>query len=191
MSLPIVHYNSPILRKKGEKISVFNAELEILASMMIATMHDARGIGLAAQQVGKALQFFVVDLRDSEAEFSYELDGVRPPLDLIMPMAFANPKVTVLKGTPDDVYEEGCLSFPEIRGDVTRPNAISITYQDVHGVGHTLRCDGLFSRCIQHETDHVNGVLFTDRMDKKTRSTLDEAIKALAKKTRDEEPPTP
>lgn len=156
---------------------------------MVEAMHTAMGIGLAAQQVGKALQLFVVDLRESEAEFIYELDGAKPPLELIMPMAFVNPKVTVVKGSEENVYEEGCLSFPEIRGDVVRPTAIVCTYQDIHGVGHTLKCDGLFSRCIQHENDHINGVLFTDRMDKKTRASLDEAIKALAKKTREEETP--
>ena len=189
MSLPIVHYNSPILRKKGEKVVAFNAELEALANDMVEAMHNAMGIGLAAQQVGKALQLFVVDLRESEAEFSYELDGVRPPLELIMPMTFANPKVSVIKGTDEDVYEEGCLSFPEIRGDVVRPKAISVTYQDTAGISHTLKCDGLFSRCIQHENDHINGVLFTDRMDKKVRAGLEDAIKALAKKTREEETP--
>ena len=79
MSLAIVHYNSPILRKKGEKVAVFNTELQHLAGDMIDAMHNARGIGLAAQQVGKALQLFVVDLLESDAEFSWELDGRARP----------------------------------------------------------------------------------------------------------------
>ena len=81
--------------------------------------------------------------------------------------------------------EEGCLSFPHIRGDVARPDAITVTYQDETGTAHTLKADGLFSRCVQHEADHLNGVLFIDRMDKKARGAIDDAVKALAKETRD------
>jgi peptide deformylase len=184
MSLPIVHYNDPVLRKKGEKITVFDAALLKLANQMVASMHTAEGIGLAAQQVGRALQLCVLDLTPSEADFTWELDGAKPPLDLIMPMAMANPKITPMVGTDELVYEEGCLSFPKIRGDVVRPDAITVTYQDEQGGSHTLRCDGLLSRCVQHEADHLNGVLFIDRMTKKVRATVDDAVKALAKETR-------
>jgi peptide deformylase len=186
MSLAIVHYNSPILRKKGEKVAVFNAELQHLAGDMIDAMHNAHGIGLAAQQVGKALQLFVVDLLESDAEFSWELDGARPPLELFMPMVIINPKVTPEKGTAEKVYEEGCLSFPDIRGDVVRPDTITCKYVDENNVPHILRCNGLFARCIQHENDHINGVLFTDRMDKKVKAALKPEIDALAKQTLEE-----
>ena len=101
-----------------------------------------------------------------------------------MPMAMTNPKITPMAGTDELVYEEGCLSFPKIRGDIVRPDAITVTYQDENGVPHTLRCDGLLSRCVQHEADHLNGVLFIDRMEKKVRATVEDAIKALAKETR-------
>ena len=184
MSLPIVRYNAPILRKKGEKVTVFDAALAELASAMFASMRKAEGIGLAAQQVGRALQLSVVDLRPAEAEFNWELDGAKPPLDLFMPMVLANPKIKAVPGTDELIYEEGCLSFPKIRGDVVRPDAITVSYQDERGVPHTLRGDGLLSRCIQHEADHLNGVLFIDRMDKKARAAVDEAVKALAKETR-------
>lgn len=184
MSLPIVRYNDPILRKKGAPVVVFDQALRLLGEQMVATMHAAHGIGLAAQQIGRAVQLCVVDLRETEAEFSWKLDGVSPPLELIMPMLLANPVVAVTRGTTDTVLEEGCLSFPEIRGDVTRPDAISVKFQDGHGVPHTLECTGLLSRCIQHEVDHLNGVLFIDRMTKKIRAGLDDAIKALAKETR-------
>jgi peptide deformylase len=184
MSLRIVHYNEPVLRTKGEKVTVFDAALGRLAAEMIDAMHDAGGIGLAAQQVGRALQFCVVDMRESDAEFSWELDGAKPPLDLFMPLALANPVISVVPGTPETVYEEGCLSFPKIRGDVTRPDAIVVKFQDERGVPHILKCDGLFSRCIQHEVDHLNGVLFIERMDKKTRTALDEDVKALARETK-------
>jgi peptide deformylase len=184
MSLPIVHYNAPILRKKGEKVTVFDAALSELAYTMIDSMRAAEGIGLAAQQIGRALQLCVVDLRPAEAEFNWELDGAKPPLDLFMPMVVANPKIKPLPGTDELIYEEGCLSFPKIRGDVVRPDAVTVNFQDEHGVPHTLRGDGLLSRCIQHEADHLNGVLFIDRMDKKARAAVDEAVKALAKETR-------
>jgi peptide deformylase len=184
MSLQIVHYNEPILRVKGEKVTEFDTALAKLTREMIETMHEAAGIGLAAQQVGRALQLCVVDVRDAEAEFTWELDGARPPLDLFMPMIIANPHVTVQAGVPETIYEEGCLSFPGIRGDVARRDAITVKFQDERGVPHTLRCDGLLARCIQHEVDHLHGVLFIERMDRKTRAAIDDAVKVLARETR-------
>jgi peptide deformylase len=185
MPLRIVHFNDPILRKKGGNITAFDSTLPALAADMVDTMHAAGGIGLAAQQIGQALQLCVVDIRTSDPDFTWELDGAKPPLDLFMPMTLVNPKVTVVPDTDEYLAEEGCLSFPEIRGDVPRPDAIVVTYHDERGVPHTLKCDGLLARCIQHEVDHLNGVLFIDRMPKKVRSRIDDAVKALAKQTRE------
>ena len=184
MSLRIVHYNEAVLRTKGEKVIAFDASLAQLAAEMVETMHAAAGIGLAAQQIGRALQLCVVDLRESEADFAWELDGARLPLDLFMPLVLANPQITVERATAETVFEEGCLSFPKIRGDVVRPDAITVKFHDERGVPHLLKCDGLFSRCIQHEVDHLNGVLFIERMDKKTRAEIDDAVKSLAKETK-------
>ena len=184
MALRIVHYNNPVLRTKGEKVNAFDAALARFAEDMIDAMHEAGGIGLAAQQVGRAIQLCVVDLRESEAEFTWELDGAKPPVDLFMPLVMVNPKIKFATGTPKTIYEEGCLSFPKIRGDVERPDAIIADFQDESGVPHVLKCDGLFSRCIQHEVDHLNGVLFIDRMDKKTRNVIDDEVKALARETK-------
>ena len=186
MLLPIVHYNNPVLRKKGAKIQAFDTGLAKLAEDMLETMHAAGGIGLAAQQVGRPLQLFVADLRESQAEFDWELDGVRPPRDLFMPLVVVNPVVSVADDTPEEAVEEGCLSFPEIRGDVKRPIRITARYQDTAGVPHVLRCDGLLARCIQHETDHVNGVLFIERMTREARAEIDEDVRALARRTREE-----
>jgi peptide deformylase len=183
MPLPIVHYDDPILRKKGEKVKNFDAVLAQLAAEMVETMHDAGGIGLAAQQVGRALQLCVVDLRDVHAEFSWRLDGAQPPLELFMPMIIVNPKITP-EPLAEATSEEGCLSFPNIRGDVARPELIVVKFHDEHGTPHTLHCDGLFARCIQHEADHLNGVLFIDRMDKKILAKLEPAISELKKQTR-------
>jgi peptide deformylase len=184
MALPIVHYNDPVLRKKGVKIAAFDDALAQLSRDMIATMHVAGGIGLAAQQIGRALQLCVVDLSVADWDFSWELDGSKPPLELFMPMVLVNPEVKKLP-SDETVYEEGCLSFPKIRGDVVRPDAISVKFQDIQGTPHVLTCDGMFARCIQHEYDHLQGVLFIDRMEKKVRTKIDRVVKDLAQSTRD------
>jgi peptide deformylase len=184
MSLEIVHYNDPVLRKKGEKITVFDDALSSFAAQMVNTMHEAHGIGLAAQQVGRAVQVCVVDLRVAEVDFDWKIDGARTPLELIMPMVIVNPRITVAKKTPTLSSEEGCLSFPEIRGDVERAESITAKFQDQAGLPHVLECTGLFARCMLHEVDHLNGILFIDRMDDAVRATVDEAVKALAKSTK-------
>jgi peptide deformylase len=184
MSLEIVHYNDPVLRQKGEKITVFDDALAAFAEQMIETMHMAGGIGLAAQQVGRAIQLTVIDLRAAEADFDWKLDGKKTPLELFMPLVVVNPKLTIARKAPKDVSEEGCLSFPEIRGNVERADALSAKFNDQAGHPHTLECTGLFARCVQHEVDHLNGILFIDRMDKEARAGVDEAVKALAKRTK-------
>ncbi len=183
MVLPIVHYNDPLLRKKGVPVATHDAALRRLADNMVDTMHEAAGIGLAAQQIGQALLLCVVDLRDTEAEFDWVLDGAHPPLEIIMPMVITNPVVAAVP-EPATKYEEGCLSFPGIRGEVMRPDEITVKYQDEQGTPHVLHCNGLFARCIQHEADHINGVLFIDRMDKSVLAVIDPELKALKKATR-------
>lgn len=184
MPLKIVRFNESVLRKKGAKVTVFDAALGKLADEMIDTMHAAEGIGLAAQQIGQAIQLCVVDLRPSEAEFDWEYDGARPPLELFMPLILVNPELAIVP-EPTTVYEEGCLSFPEIRGDVVRPDEITVKFQDTAGHKHVLRCNGLLSRCVQHEVDHLNGVLYIDRMEKDVVAAIDPELKALKKATRE------
>ena len=186
MPLPIVHYSNPILRKKGAKIAVFDTALAHFAEEMIDTMHLAEGIGLAAQQVGRAIQLCVVDVRAGEWDYAWELDGAKPPRDIFMPFVAVNPQITPVPGTRSVLFEEGCLSFPGIRGDVARPDAIIAVYQDQFGTSHTLRCTGMLARCIQHEVDHLNGTLFIDRMEKKARQAVEPAVRELAKQTREE-----
>lgn len=183
MVLPIVRYDSEVLHKKGAPVTAFDAALSQLANDMVETMHAAAGIGLAAQQIGRAMQFFVMDLREVQSQFSWELDGRHPPLDLIMPMAVANPKLTIVPAG-EQTAEEGCLSFPGIHGDVERPFAVRMEFDDVHGQRHSLLCDGLLARCVQHETDHVNGVLFTERMTKAMLTGIDAQLKQLKRETK-------
>jgi len=184
MSLEIVHYNDPVLRTKGEKVTVFDAELASFTDLMINAMHEAHGIGLAAQQVGRAIQMCVIDLRETEADFDWIIDGKKTPLGVFMPMVLVNPKVTVAKDTPTELAEEGCLSFPEIRAEVVRATEVTAKFQDAYGHPHVLQCNGLFARCVLHEVDHLNGVLFIDRMDKAAKATIKDLVDELAKQTK-------
>jgi peptide deformylase len=180
----ITHYGESVLTSKGAPVTVFDESLVDLADEMLDTMYEANGIGLAAQQIDLAIQLCVVDVApdSGEVDFDYELDGKRPPIDLIMPMALVNPVIRqVSKET--DVMEEGCLSFPDIRGDVTRPTGIVVDYQDMEGGHHQLRCNGILARCIQHEVDHLNGILFIERMDSRTRKQIKASVKALKDQT--------
>jgi peptide deformylase len=185
MALRITQYEEPILRKKGKDVTAFDNTLRVLVQQMIETMDEANGIGIAAQQVGRDLQLCIVDVSECEEDFDYLLDGRRPPLDLFMPLAMANPKVEFMD-EGSTVYEEGCLSFPDIRGSIERPQAVRVKYQDTDGNAHVLVCDGIFARCVQHEVDHLNGILFIDRMDKKTLRKLEPKLKKLRETTAEE-----
>jgi len=185
MTLSIVKYGEKVLRQKGVPVSQFDSQLKQLSSDMLIAMEAAEGIGLAAQQIGKALQFCVVDVPDHpEHPMVCILDGKPLSPSLLMPMSLANP---VVKTLPSDefYYEEGCLSFPGINGDVARPERIEVSYQDLDGVAHTLECDGLLARCIQHEADHLNGVLFIDRMEKPTYAEIKKEVQSLKQETLD------
>lgn len=187
MILRVTQYGEPILRKVGEPITEFNESLAELANNMVETMYDEEGIGLAAQQIDEALQICVVDVRPpegAEVPFQYSFDGKQPPLDLIMPMAIVNPKVTIID-TTEDVYEEGCLSFPGVTGKVTRPIGVRCEFQDTEGNPHVLEADGLLGRCVLHEVDHLNGKLFTDLMDKRDLKKNESKIKKLKRASRD------
>ena len=187
MLLRVTQYGEPILRKVGTAITKFDADLAQLADDMVDTMYDEEGIGLAAQQIGKAIQLFVLDVRPPEGEqpaFDYRFDGKQPPLDLIMPMAVANPKVSIIDSS-EDVYEEGCLSFPDVRGKVTRPIGVRCEFQDTEGNSHILDATGLLGRCILHESDHLNGELFIDKMDKRDLQRMTPRIKKIKRGSRD------
>ena len=169
MERALTYYGSPVLREKGETVETFDSDLKSLASDMIETMYAEEGIGLAAQQIGITQQICVVDVRppqESEIHFNYSYDGKSTPLDLFMPLVIINPEVEITDST-ESLYQEGCLSFPNILGNVSRAIAILCQFQDTDGHSHTLEADGLLARCILHEVDHLNGVLFIDSMEKR------------------------
>jgi peptide deformylase len=184
MSLRLRYFGDPVLRQSGRKIEKFDDQLASLSQEMIEVMRESDGIGLAAQQVGIAEQFCVMDVPEHpDYPILCVLDGKALSPSLLMPMSLANPVVSPL---PSDeyYYEEGCLSFPGINADVARPEKISVSYQDMDGIAHTLECDGLLARCIQHEVDHLNGVLFIDRMEKETYAEIKKEVQSLKKETK-------
>ena len=183
MTLKIRYFGDPVLKEAGQKVEEFGPELARLSIDMLELMHQSEGIGLAAQQIGKALQFFVADVPDHpDYPITCILDGKPLSPSLIMPLSMANP---VVKPLPSDeyYYEEGCLSFPGINADVARPERILVTYKDLDGIEHILECDGLLARCIQHEVDHLNGILFIDRMEKRTYAEIKKEVQVLKKQT--------
>lgn len=180
--LRIVNYPEPVLRAKGAPVREFGAPLRRTAEAMLATMREAKGLGLAAPQVGLSIQFFVVDV--SREPEPVELDG-KPVADAstLMPMAFANAEVDILPGEPE-LVEEGCLSFPGVRGDVPRVERCAVRFRDLEGAPRTLVCSGLLARCIQHEHDHCQGVLFIDRMTGPHRLRVESKLKRLVRDLR-------
>jgi len=171
MILEIVKYGHPVLRQKGARIESINAEIKKLAADMLETMHANKGVGLAAQQIGRALQLTVLDVRDVTERPSWlERDGQPAEVNAFMPLILINPEI---KPQGDLVAgPEGCLSFPELFGDIPRPETVEVRALNEKGKPVEFRCGGLLARAIQHEVDHLNGILFIDRMDKATKEEL-------------------
>ncbi len=173
-------YGDPVLRAVGEPVREFGAPLRTLGDAMLRAMKTAKGIGLAAPQVGLSLQLFVMDVHDED--FAPVLDGKERRPEDIMPMLLANATVTVPAGDPD-TYAEGCLSFPGITGDVERVERAIVRYRDADGAPHVLECAGLLARCVQHEHDHCQGVLFIDRMTRAHQLLTAAKVKKLKRAT--------
>jgi len=173
-------YGDPVLRAVGEPVREFGAPLRTLGDAMLRAMKAAKGIGLAAPQVGLSLQLFVMDVHDED--FAPVLDGQERRPEDIMPMLLANAAVTVPPGEPD-TYTEGCLSFPGVTGDVERVERAIVRYRDADGAPHVLECAGLLARCVQHEHDHCQGVLFIDRMTRPHQLLTAAKVKKLKRAT--------
>ncbi|MGC8744245.1 MAG: peptide deformylase [Verrucomicrobiia bacterium] len=182
MVLEIVKYGDPVLRKPGEKIEKITAEIKQLIDDMFETMAANNGVGLAAQQVGYALQLMVLDIREvKDRPSTIEIDGKPVPPESLMPLALMNPQVAP-QGEPES-GPEGCLSFPGIYADIIRPSKISVTAINQDGKTVNFSCSGLLARAIQHELDHLKGVLFIDRMSADTLEELSPDIEKIKKET--------
>ena len=160
----IIKYGHPVLRIKTEPINEVDDSIRELVDDMIETMYAADGIGLAAPQVGVSIALSVVDLGRIE-------EGA-------LPKAFINPVILHHEGSI--VMEEGCLSIPDIQEEVTRPEVIQVKYQDIYGEEHEETYDGLLARVLQHEVDHLDGILFVDRISPIRRKLLSKKLKKLA-----------
>jgi len=183
MILEIVKYGHPALRQKGAKIDAVTPEIKKLIAAMFATMEANHGVGLAAQQVGVAKQLTVIDVRAvTDRPSTLELDGQPADAASIMPLVLINPVITPA-GEPV-TGGEGCLSFPEIFADISRPGTVDVKALDAKGKPISFRCGGLLARAVQHETDHLNGILFIDRMDKKTKAELQAELDELQAATK-------
>jgi peptide deformylase len=184
MILDIVKYGHPVLRKKGERIESITPEIKKLIADMFETMEANHGVGLAAQQVAVAKQLTVIDVRPvTDRPSTLELDGKPADPHSIMPLVLINPEITPV-GEPVS-GAEGCLSFPEVFAEITRPETVDVKAMDAKGKPISFRCGGLLARAVQHETDHLNGLLFIDRMDKKTKAELQpelDDLQAVTKK---------
>lgn len=183
MVLPIVMYGTPVLRQKGARIESITPTIKQLTGDMLETMYAYKGIGLAAQQVGVPVQLTVIDVRGVTDRPSFmEIDGKPVDLASFMPMVLINPEISPV-GPPVD-GPEGCLSFPEVFADITRPEVVDVTARDREGQPLRFRCGGLLARAAQHETDHLHGILFIDRMDKKTKEELRPELDDLQAETK-------
>ncbi len=184
MILRVTQYDEPILRGKGETVEVFDVDLKQLADDMVETMYASQGIGLAAQQVDQRKMICVIDIEEAarELEIDLRLDGRTLPIELIMPLVLINPSLC-FPSEIESPYEEGCLSFPGIQALIYRSESIGVDYRDLDGGSHRLECDSLLARVIQHEIDHLNGVLFIDRMGPAILRNIEDDLKALKKNT--------
>lgn len=175
MVLEIVQYGNPILRKVGRKITSITPEIKTLAENMLETMRHAHGVGLAAQQIGKDLQLAVIEIpEDIERPSKMWIDDKEVNLQDYMPIILINPKITLTKKKYID--HEGCLSFPGLSAEVSRGYRVSVETTNLEGKTWSFDAAGLLGRAVQHEVDHLNGVLFIDRLSKQERELLQKEI---------------
>ena len=159
----ILKFPDPVLRQKAKKISTFDDSLQNLASDMIETMYDAPGVGLAAPQIGESIQLIVVNA-------SLDEDGKES-------MVMVNPEITEKEGTQVD--EEGCLSVLDLTASVKRSKKITVCYQDITGEEQELTAEDRFAVVLQHEIDHLHGILFIDHLSTLKRALYKKKIKKM------------
>ncbi len=183
MKLPILQYGDPVLRAKGKRIEKIDERIRQLTQDMIETMRAANGVGLAAQQVGEALQLTVLDVSQVEDRPStMKLNGKGIDPKTAMPLVLINPEIKLAGET--ELATEACLSFPEITGGIERAKLVIVRAQTLDGSEIEIEASGLLGRAIQHEVDHLNGILFIDRMNSAAKAALSSRLKRMQKETR-------
>ena len=178
-NLHIVFHPAPVLREKAQAIAEQTEETNAIARKMIDLMREAEGIGLAAPQVGLPIRMFVAEVPEGDEREA----GADPPTATTGPIVFINPELSAPSADLEP-FEEGCLSLPEIRGDVRRPSQITVTATGLDGERFTFRAGGLLARCIQHENDHLDGVLIIDKFTHTSRLKNRASIRRLEKAAR-------
>ena len=184
MILPILQYGDPGLRAKGNRIEIIDDRIRELAANMLETMHAAHGVGLAAQQIGEALQLTVLDISavEDDRPSTLKLDGNDIDPKTAMPLVLVNPEIELVGETEEGM--EGCLSFPEITGDIERAQSVTVRAQTLEGGTIQIEAGGFLARAIQHEGDHLNGILFIDRMRSAAKVALSGRLRRLQKETK-------
>lgn len=185
MILEVVKYGHPVLRQKGARVERITPEIKKLAADMLETMREKSGIGLAAQQIGRALQLTVLDVPEIEDRPAWmEIGGKRVELKAHMPLVLINPEIQPVGEMV--AGGEGCLSFPEIFAEIKRAESVDVKAMNEKGKTIEFRGGGLLARAVLHEVDHLNGILFIDRMDKKTKEGLQDELDAMQAATKAE-----
>ncbi|MDO3693463.1 peptide deformylase [Wenyingzhuangia sp. chi5] len=178
MILPIIAYGDPVLRKVGKEIDQDYPELSTLIANMWETMENANGVGLAAPQIGKSIRLFVIDATPFAEDEDLE-EGEKEVLQNFRKV-FINAKIESEEGD-EWAFEEGCLSIPEIREEIWRNETIHVTYQDENFKTHKATYSGLAARVFQHEYDHIEGVLFTDKVSSLKKRLLKKKLENISK----------
>lgn len=176
MKLPLAYYGDPILRKKSERINVIDDELRQLIDDMFETMFANNGMGLAAIQVFKPIALFITCIPRLKAD-SYD-EWEHGPLKVYINPKLSNP------GEECDIHSEGCLSIPKVNGNVLRPTSITVEATDLEGKQFIEHLTDTEARCVMHENDHTNGILYIDRMIAKERQFLEQRLKENKKKSK-------
>jgi peptide deformylase len=183
VKLPIIKFGDPVLRQKGARIESITPEIQQLIADMFETMYDAHGVGLAAQQIGRALQLTVIDVRGiKDRPSTMFIGGQQVDPEAHMPLVLVNPELKLGRATV--AGPEGCLSFPEIFAEITRPAEVDVNATNEKGEKISFRAGGLLAKAVQHEFDHLQGILFIDRMSMDAKRDLKPEIDALAEATR-------
>lgn len=179
MKREIYTYGQAVLREKAKTIEVIDEKIQAVIDDMLETMYAEKGVGLAAEQVGLKIALCVIDV---PAEYDVDASGDRENPELAMPLVLINPKI-VAKSEETEVREEGCLSLPGVYVNVVRHSWVQVQWQDRNGQAHDLVVRGYVARAVQHELDHLEGVLLTDRVSAVKRIALAGKLRQLKKES--------